>query len=157
MRQSEFQIEPMSPAHVEQVAELEKLCFSMPWTADLIANELSNPLSLWLVACQGGRVAGYVGSQSVMDEADLMNLAVRPEFRRQGAAECLLRALERTLAERGVAQLALEVRASNAAAIALYQKRGYVQAGRRPRYYTRPVEDALILKKGLVSHEDSGD
>ena len=109
--------------------------------------ELSNPLSLWLVALLDGQLAGYVGSQTVLDEADMMNLAVDPACRRQGIARALVEALTAALAERGVRSLTLEVRASNEGAIALYRTLGFAQVGRRPNYYTKPREDALILRK----------
>ena len=137
----------MTQAHVAQVARLEKLCFSLPWSERSIAAELENPLSLWLVAMDAECLAGYVGSQSVMGEADMMNLAVQPEFRRQGVGETLVSALVAALAEQKVSSLTLEVRASNAAAISLYEKLGFIQVGRRPNYYKNPKEDALILRK----------
>ena len=74
--------ERMNARHVATVAELERLCFSLPWDEASVASELTNPLSLWLVAEENGVLAGYVGSQSVLGEADMMNLAVKPEFRR---------------------------------------------------------------------------
>ena len=157
MMQSNVTILPMQEAHVSQIAALEAQCFSLPWTRELMENELRNPLSLWLVAVVGDEVAGYVGSQQVMDEADVMNLAVAPAFRRRGIGSALLAALERQLTAHGAVWLTLEVRASNEGAIALYEGRGYRQAGRRPRYYSRPVEDALILRKGLVRDEHTGD
>ena len=110
----------MTQAHVAQVAQLEKLCFSLPWSENSVTSELRNPLSLWIVAVEGETLAGYVGSQSVMGEADMMNLAVQPEFRRQGVGETLVSALVAALAEQKVSSLTLEVRASNAAAISLY-------------------------------------
>ena len=147
----EYTIQPMEAGHVSQVAALEKLCFSTPWSERSVAGELENPLSLWLVAADGSRVLGYVGSQSVMDEADLMNLAVLPEFRRQGIAEALLGSLHRLLVAQGVRQVSLEVRASNEAARSLYGALGYQQVGRRPNYYVSPREDGLILRKELGS------
>lgn len=156
MKQNNVTIVPMTAAHVPAVAELERLCFSTPWNEDILNHELVNPLSLWYVAEVEGQVAGYVGSQTVIDEADMMNIAVFPQFRRMGIAKMLLDKLEDTLAGNGVLWLALEVRASNEAAITLYQSRGYEQVGRRPRYYFKPTEDALILKKGLMPHENSG-
>ena len=142
-----MEIIKMSDAHVAQVAQLEKLCFSAPWSENAVASELTNPLSLWLVAEDTGTVAGYVGSQTVMGEADMMNVAVHPDYRRQGIAEALIRSLIAQLAEKGAYCLTLEVRTSNEAAIALYQKLGFVQVGRRPNYYRNPREDALILRK----------
>jgi ribosomal-protein-alanine N-acetyltransferase len=143
----EFQIVPMQAQHVPEAAAIERLCFSDPWSENSIRAELDNPLGLWLCALCGGRVAGYVGSELVPDEADMMNLAVLPEFRRQGAAELLLQTLVLALKERGIVSLTLEVRASNAPAIALYQKNGFRQVGCRKNYYFHPTEDAWILRK----------
>ena len=138
---------PMTHAHVAQIAQLEKLCFHDPWSENSIAAELKNSLSLWLVALDGETVVGYVGSQSVMGWADMMNLCVSPDYRRQGLGEQLTAELERQLRENRVECLTLEVRVSNAPAIALYEKLGFVQVGKRPRYYEKPREDALILRK----------
>ena len=138
---------PMTADHVRAVAALEKLCFSAPWSENSVASELDNPLSLWLVALNGDTVVGYVGSQAVLDEADMMNIAVLPEYRRLGIAERLVTALCDRLTDNGVRSLTLEVRASNDPAKALYGKLGFVQAGRRPNYYSNPKEDALILRK----------
>ena len=140
-------IEQMQERHVPQVAQLEKLCFNDPWSERSVASELTNPLSLWLVATEGDRVAGYVGSQTVIDETDMMNVAVDPEFRRQGIAENLVMELIGALREKGSRCLTLEVRASNEPAITLYEKLGFSQVGRRPKYYRNPREDALILRK----------
>ena len=137
----------LNESHVASVAELEKLCFSDPWSENSIRYELTNPLSFWLVAVEGDRLAGYVGSQSVLDEADMMNIAVHPDFRRRGVAQNLVEALVAGLKEKNVRCLTLEVRASNEPAIALYQKLGFIQVGRRPKYYRNPREDALILRK----------
>ena len=140
----------MKQDDVPQIAYLEKQCFSDPWSENSIASELDNRLSCWLVAEEQGRVAGYVGSQSVLDMADMMNIAVAPDFRRQGIAEQLIFALIERLKDKGIIALLLEVRVSNAPAIALYEKLGFEQVGRRPRYYHNPREDALILRKELT-------
>ena len=137
----------MNESHVSQVAGLEKICFSDPWSEKSVASELSNPLSLWLVAEEEGRVAAYIGSQTVMDETDMMNVAVHPDFRRQGLGEQLVTQLVEQLKEKGSHCLLLEVRASNAPAIGLYEKLGFAQIGRRKNYYRNPREDALILRK----------
>lgn len=130
-----------------QVAGLEKLCFSDPWSENSIASELCNPLSLWLVAEAAGTVVGYVGSQTVMDETDMMNIAVHPDCRRQGIAAALVNALVASLQDMGSHSLTLEVRASNAPARALYDMLGFQQVGLRRNYYHNPKEDALILRK----------
>ena len=137
----------MDKSHVEGIANLEKLCFSDPWSVNSISSELQNPLSLWVVATDGEKLAGYVGSQSVMGWADMMNLAVDPQYRRMGIAENLVSTLISRLKENEVTCLTLEVRVSNAPAICLYEKMGFTQVGRRPGYYHNPKEDALILRK----------
>lgn len=142
-----MEILTMIQTHVSAVAELEKLCFSDPWSENSVASELKNPLALWLVAMEGETLAGYIGSQSVEGDADMMNVAVHPAFRRRGIAERLCLTLMGALKERGVHSLTLEVRASNMSAIALYEKLGFRQVGRRPGYYRHPKEDALIMRK----------
>ncbi len=137
----------MTQAHTAQIAKLEQQCFSAPWSENSIKHELTNPLSLWLVALDGQQVAGYVGSQSVLGEADMMNLAVLPAYRRKGVATQLIKQLVDALRGKGVYCLTLEVRESNTAAIALYDHLGFCQVGRRPKYYSDPREDALILRK----------
>ena len=137
----------MKSGHVAQVAELEKQCFSDPWSEKSIASELENKLAYWLVALEGETVAGYIGSQTVMDETDMMNVAVHPDYRRKGIAEALVTGLVDALKQRGSRCLTLEVRASNEPAKALYDKLGFSQIGRRPKYYRNPREDALILRK----------
>ena len=137
----------MNQDHVAQVAQLEKECFCDPWSENAIASELKNPLSFWLVALCDGQVTGYVGSQSVMGEADMMNIAVSSQYRRMGIAQELEERLVAALREKDVYSLTLEVRASNEPAKALYSKLGFLQVGRRPNYYRNPKEDALILRK----------
>ena len=143
------QIVPMTRAHVPQIAALERRCFPDPWPEAAIVPELTSELSLWLVAVRGETVLGYVGSQTVMDESDMMNLAVAPEVRRQGIGRALIQALIGALRERGSNSLTLEVRASNDPAIALYEALGFYGVGRRTNYYFHPKEDALVLRKDL--------
>ena len=140
-------ITTMNATHVSQVAELEKLCFSDPWSEKSVASELNNPLSLWLVAQEGERLAGYVGSQTVLDETDMMNIAVHPDYRRCGVARQLVEELVAGLKRRGSRCLTLEVRASNDPARKLYEKLGFQQIGLRKNYYRNPREDALSLRK----------
>ena len=137
----------MDQSHVAQIAQLEKICFSDPWSENSVASELENELAYWLVAVEGDTVAGYIGSQTVMGETDMMNVAVHPDFRRRGIAEALVSALVDNLKKQGSRCLTLEVRASNVPAQKLYEKLGFNQIGKRPRYYHNPREDALILRK----------
>lgn len=140
-------IETMTSAHVVQVAELEKRCFSDPWSEKSVASELENDLACWLVALDGETVAGYVGSQTVLGETDMMNIAVHPDYRRKGIAQALVNALVDTLKSQGSRCLTLEVRASNEPAQKLYEKLGFSLIGKRPKYYHNPKEDAYILRK----------
>ena len=142
-----MEILKMTGDHAGKIAQLETVCFSTPWSENSVGEELKNPLSLWLLAVEGETLLGYVGSQTVMGETDMMNVAVDPDYRRQGLGEKLVLALVEALRERDSHCLTLEVRASNAPAIALYEKLGFAQVGRRPNYYRNPKEDALILRK----------
>ena len=139
----------MKAEHVPQVAQLEKLCFADPWSEMSIASELQSIWSYWVVAVHDDKVVGYIGSQSSIDETDVMNVAVHPDWRRRGIAEGLIAHLIQELQNRGSKALMLEVRASNDPATALYEKLGFQQVGLRKNYYRNPKEDALILRKIL--------
>ena len=140
-------ITKMLQCHVPQSAELEKLCFNDPWSENSIASELDNRLSCWLVAIADDKVVGYVGSQTVLGETDMMNIAIHPDYRKQGIATELINALIEALNERSSHSLMLEVRASNEPAKSLYLKMGFEVVGIRKNYYRNPREDALILRK----------
>ena len=142
-----MKIVPMDRSHVADIVEMEKLYFSDPWSENAFLSELNSRFSFWLVAVEDDRVIGYVGAQTALDQADMMNLAVREEHRRQGVADKLVQALINVLKAQNVFALMLEVRVSNAPAIALYEKLGFCQVGRRPNYYFKPREDALIMRK----------
>ena len=142
-----MEIVKMTADHVSQVAAIEKECFGREgWSERSVAGELTNALAFWLVAIEGDRVVGYVGSQTVCGETDMMNVAVTAEFRRRGIAEQLVLSLVENLKAMESRCLTLEVRSSNTPAQALYEKLGFQQVGLRPRYYQNPREDALILR-----------
>ena len=144
------QLIPLVHEHLSQAAEIERLCFSDPWSEKMLAEHLANPCSLTLAAVDGvGRLLGYVGLLAVVDEGYITNVAVRPDCRCQGVASSLLQALEARGRARNLTFLTLEVRQSNAPARALYEKLGYVQAGLRRNYYENPREDAVIMTKTL--------
>ncbi len=141
-------IVPMNADHLDEVAELERICFSTPWSRNMLAEELDNALSAFLVALDdSGKVAGYAGLQVVLDEGYITNVAVRPECRRQGIAGKLLQVFLDFAQGNRLAFLTLEVRASNYDAIALYGSRGFRSMGRRKNYYEHPKEDAIIMTK----------
>ena len=143
-----MEIVKMNEAHVASVAAIEKECFGVDaWSEKSVASELTNKLSLWLVALDGDRVAGYVGSQTVCDETDMMNVAVTADYRRQGMGEKLVLALVKELKTMGSQCLTLEVRDSNTPARTLDEKLGFQQIGLRKNYYRNPKEDAYILRK----------
>ena len=151
-------IVPMNGDHLDEVAELERICFSVPWSRNMLAEELDNLLSAFLVALDDfGRVVGYAGLQVVMDEGYITNIAVRPECRKQGIAGKLLQVFLDFAEANALAFLTLEVRASNYDAIALYGTRGFRSVGRRKNYYEHPREDALIMTREFAGRDEAAD
>ena len=128
-----------------QIQQIEQQSFSVPWTDAMLRMQLQPDSHVFLTAETDGAVVGYVGMLYVLDEGYISNVAVRPDHRRRGIAEALLAALEARGRALMLSFLTLEVRERNAAAIALYEKRGYRIAGRRKNYYEKPTEDALIM------------
>lgn len=147
-RELPVRIAPMKTEHLDAVAALERECFTTPWSRNMLAEELDNALSAFLVALdENERVVGYAGLQVVLDEGYITNIAVRSDCRRRGAAGKLLDVFERFAEGNHLAFLTLEVRASNYAAIALYGHHGYRGVGRRTNYYEHPKEDAVIMTR----------
>ena len=156
--QLHVRIVPMTADHLDEVAELERICFSTPWSRTMLAEELDNALSAFLVALdESGKVVGYAGLQVVLDEGYITNVAVRPECRRQGIAGKLLQVFLDFAQGNHLAFLTLEVRASNYDAIALYGSRGFRSVGRRKNYYEHPKEDAIIMTKEFAYGVETGD
>lgn len=141
-----YQILPMSADRLFQVAALERLCFPAdPWSPETFMAALENPSTAILLAQGGdGAVLGYAVLSAVLDEGNLDNIAVAPGCRRRGVADALLSALT-GFGRENLSALMLEVRASNAPAIALYEKHGFVPVGRRKNYYDAPREDAILM------------
>lgn len=137
----------MRESHIPQIAKIEQLCFNDPWSENSIASELDNRLSLWLVAVEDETVIGYVGSQTVIGETDMMNIAVHPDHRKKGIGTALIVELIDALKAQGSHSLMLEVRCSNCSAISVYENLGFLEVGRRKNYYRNPKEDALIMRK----------
>ena len=157
MEQSmKVQIVPMNGDHLDEVAELERVCFPDPWSRNMLKEELENDLAAFLVALdEQGAVAGYAGLQVVLDEGYILNVAVRPDCRRQGVAGQLLQVFLDFAKGNQLAFLTLEVRASNYPAIALYGSRGFRGVGRRKNYYEHPKEDAVIMTLDLTREEEA--
>ena len=147
-------IVPMNGDHLDEVAELERICFSTPWSRNMLAEELDNLLSAFLVALDDNdRVVGYAGVQVILDEGYITNIAVRPECRQQGIAGKLLKVFMDFAEANKLAFLTLEVRASNHTAIMLYGSRGFRSVGRRKNYYEHPKEDAIIMTREFTHAE----
>ena len=136
-------ITEMQEKHLPALAELEKQCFHAPWSEKMLREELGG--GIFLVAEQDGEVQGYVGCQTVLDEGYITNVAVSPDFRRRGAARRLIAELIARAKEKGLAFVTLEVRESNAPAIALYSGAGFVPVGTRKNFYSNPAENALLM------------
>lgn len=132
-----------------EIAALEKECFSDPWTYRMLADSFFNENVRTVAAEEGGRIVGYGFITAAGGEADLANIAVSPAHRRRGVAGEILAALEKEAASMGAERMFLEVRVSNAAAMLLYLKHGYIGRYVRPRYYG-DGEDALIMEKPLA-------
>lgn len=127
-----------------QLDELEQTCFHGSWTREILATEVNSPLSVLVTSQQGGKIVGFALGRVVVDEGELYQIGVLPEFRRQGIAERLLTELQERMRERGAVCCFLEVRSRNSGAIALYQKLGYSHISVRKGYYGD--DDALIFQ-----------
>ena len=149
-----YQLVPMTIELIPQIADLERLCFSKPWNEQMLAEELDNPTASFIVAVgDNGQVLGYAGISVIAGEGYIDNVAVREEYRRQGIAAQILQVFLQFAEANRLAFLTLEVRPSNAAAIALYQGFGFEEVGRRKNYYDLPKEDALILTRYFETEE----
>ena len=141
-----LRIVPMTAAHLPAVAALERICFPAdPWSESVYRAALDNPaVAILLAQGEDGALLGYAVLSTVLDEGNLDNIAVAPHARRQGIADALLSALT-AFGREHLACLMLEVRSSNAPAIALYEKHGFAAVGRRKNYYELPKEDAVLM------------
>ena len=135
---------PMQQSHIAAIAALEQACFSEPWSAAALAEELDNSLAVFLVAVEGDTVLGYVGMHHVLDEGFITNVAVSPDARRRGVARALLAHLAAYGKAHSLYRITLEVRVGNTPARTLYESEGYVLDGIRPKFYSQPTEDAAI-------------
>ena len=149
-------IVPMTADHLDDIARLEQICFSRPWSRRMLAEELENQCAAFLVALGPGtdKVVGYAGLLVMADEGYITNVAVFPEYRRRGVAEQIIQVFCDFAQGNHLAFLTLEVRPSNAPAISLYNSFGFEEVGRRKNYYDLPREDALILTRYFLYEED---
>lgn len=138
---------PMTDAHIDDIHEVEKASFSVPWSKGAFQDELSNPLANYYVGEIDEQIIGYMGIWLIADEGHITNIAIDPCKQGKGYGQKLLQETMKQLADKGCKSMTLEVRTSNQAAIGLYEKNGFKIVGRRKNYYTEPKEDALIMWK----------
>jgi ribosomal-protein-alanine N-acetyltransferase len=151
-----YRLVPMNMELVEQVAQIEKMNFSHPWTQEMLEEELNNMLSSFICALgENGVVLGYAGLTVVAGEGYINNIAVRQEYRKQGVASALLEVFIRFAKAQGLDFLTLELRVSNEAAKRLYMKHGFAQVGRRKDYYDDPTEDAILMTRSFQEEDGS--
>lgn len=154
----DYCITPMTSSHLDQVEEIEQICFADPWSRQIIEETLADTNTTNLVAqAPDGAVLGYISFTAILDEGDVNDIAVRPDCRRRGVASSLLRACHQHGQEHGLARLFLEVRPSNRNAVTLYEKFGYIKTGLRKNYYLSPKEDAIIMRLELANGAEHTD
>ncbi len=135
----------MLPEDADEVAEVEKKCFPVPWSRESFWREASNENTLYLLILNDDEIIGYAGTWISFEEAQITNVAVVPEYRGNGNGRALMEELIRRVKEKGVTAMTLEVRPSNAVALGLYESLGFKDYGRRPKYYSDNGEDAIIM------------
>ncbi len=139
-------LRPDSPEeYVEDILRIEESCFPDPWSRDMLRSYLGKDSAHFFAAVKDGGLLGYIGSQLIIDELEIFNVAVDESCRRQHLGQRLVEALVSEARSLGAERITLEVRAGNAPAIALYEKLGFVEVGRRKNYYRSPREDALLM------------
>lgn len=143
---SEMYVTAIEHHHLKAIAKLENTCFSTPWSENALLEAFSAGTKFF-VAVKGEKVLGYIGISCILDEGYITNVAVFPEYRRQGVGKALLERVFSLARDEGLSFVSLEVRESNIPAITLYENLGFRQEGKRKNFYTAPVEDALILTK----------
>lgn len=139
-------ITPMHADHLDDLANMESAAFSRPWSYDALAEELQNPLAVFYVAedVEAESAVGYIGMHHILDEGYITSLVVHPGRRREGIASALMKEAIEYAEHHELKRITLEVRVSNARAIALYEKFGFEKDGVRPDFYDSPKEDAAI-------------
>ncbi|MBE6800477.1 MAG: ribosomal-protein-alanine N-acetyltransferase [Ruminococcaceae bacterium] len=141
----ELVIVKMTASHIEDIAKLEKECFSSPWSEEGLKSELNNNFARFFVALSDGKITGYIGSHNVLGEVYITNIAVFPEFRRNGVGKALVEHLVNQMKNENAEFVTLEVRESNSTAISLYEKNGFQKVGKRKDFYEKPREDGVLM------------
>ncbi len=152
---TDLEIVPMTVAHTEAAHALELRCFSDPWRAEDFQAAISTPGQIFFAALSDQKLIGFAGMWQILDEADILNIAVSPEYRRRGVGQALLQTLCTVGRQNDVRTFFLEVRAGNLPAQALYRSFSFVPYGTRTAYYKNPREDAVLMRLDLPACEDN--
>ena len=143
-------IRRMAMADIPSVVEIEKQCFSLPWSEKSFEDSLTREDTIFLVCeMEHSHIAGYMGLYISFEEANVTNVAVSPACRKKGCGEALVIEAKAEAKAAGAESIFLEVRTSNEPAISLYKKQGFEELGIRKKFYEHPVEDAIIMKVGI--------
>lgn len=140
-------IKEMIEENIPQIAEIEKASFSKPWSEKSITESFLSQSNIFFVAEINGKIVGYIGMTLSIDEGYILNVAVLPQYRKQGVGRKLVESLISFGENNKLVFITLEVRESNIPAISLYTQYGFSQVGKRKNYYSNPSEDALLLTK----------
>lgn len=142
---NKIEFEAMNMSHISSIAEIERQCFSKPWSENAIAAELSNDTAYFYVAKAGGETVGYIGMHCAADECYVANVGVAQNYRGEGIGSSLVNyAIERAR-EMKMSFISLEVRPSNETAVKIYERFGFERVGLRKNFYSEPKEDGLIM------------
>ena len=144
-----LEVRALTPEMLPAAAEIERLCFSEPWSEEALLYMCRSENTHAVAVMIDGRLAAYGGCEFVLDEASIVNVATHPDFRRRGCASAVIDALEEFLSSKGVCNVFLEVRMSNAPARTLYESKGFGVVGIRKNYYRFPTEDAAVMLKNI--------
>ncbi|WXR60706.1 ribosomal protein S18-alanine N-acetyltransferase [Peptostreptococcaceae bacterium AGR-M142] len=144
-----YKIEDFKKEHIKDLVEIEKFCFTTPWTKNMFLKEFENNLSHYKVIIVDGKVIAYAGIWLIVDEGHITNVAVHPKFKGNGFGSIVMEALIDLCVEKQIKSMTLEVRTKNQVAINLYEKYNFKKAGIRKEYYPDTKEDALIMWKEL--------
>lgn len=142
-----MKIEKMQISHIGRVSEIEKMCFSHPWSRQSLESELANDTSVFFAATENNDVIGYIGASAVLDEGYIFNIAVDENHRCKGVGSALVDTLVTYGKKNNLSFLTLEVRQSNISAMSLYSKFGFIKVGERKDYYSQPKENAILMTK----------
>lgn len=146
----QYKIVDAQPKHIDAVEEIEKQCFSLPWSRQALISQLPDDMHMFVVAeNEQGNAIGYVGMMYVLDEGYISNVAVSPDYRRLGIADALINKLISSAEDKMLSFVTLEVRESNTPAIELYAKNGFSEVGLRKNYYEKPTENAILMTRFL--------